>query len=261
MQLDIYQIDAFARRPFEGNPAAVCPLESWLTDELMQSIAAENNLSETAFFVRDGDNYHIRWFTPAAEVDLCGHATLATAFVLFNCLGASGDTITFDSKSGLLPVSRDGDRIVMDFPAQPAAPCDTPIEIVEAFGMEPVECLQSADLIAVFDHEDKVRSADPDIATLARLKSRGIIITAAADAYDFISRFFGPAVGIPEDPVTGSAHTQLVPYWSQQTGKSRFRARQVSARGGDLFCELAGDRVFIAGTAVLYLHGSITVDE
>lgn len=259
MQIDIYQIDAFASRPFEGNPAAVCPLEAWLPDELMQSIAAENNLSETAFFVPDGDNYHIRWFTPAAEVDLCGHATLASAFVLFDCLGAGDDTVTFDSRSGLLPVSRDGERIVLDFPAQPPVSCDTPREIVEAFGAAPVECLQSADLVAVFDHEDTVRSAEPDIPTLAGLQSRGIIITAAAKDYDFVSRFFGPAVGIPEDPVTGSAHTQLVPYWSGKTGKSRFHARQVSARGGDLFCELADDRVLIAGTAVLYLRGSITV--
>ena len=261
MQIDIYQVDAFASRPFEGNPAAVCPLGAWLPDKLLQSIAAENNLSETAFFVPDGDNYHIRWFTPAAEVDLCGHATLASAFVLFDCLGVDDDTVTFDSRSGLLPVSRDGERIILDFPAQPPVSCDTPTEIVEAFGTAPAECLQSADLIAVFDHEDTVRSAEPDIATLARLQSRGIIITAAAKDYDFVSRFFGPAVGIAEDPVTGSAHTQLVPYWSGRTGKSQFHARQVSARGGDLFCELAGDRVLIAGTAVLYLRGSITVAE
>ena len=259
MQIDIYQIDAFASRPFEGNPAAVCPLEAWLPDKLMQSIAAENNLSETAFFVPDGANYHIRWFTPAAEVELCGHATLASAFVLFNCLGVAGDTVTFDSQSGLLPVQRDGDRIVLDFPAQPPETCDTPPEVVEAFGANPVECLQSADLVVVFEHADQVRSADPDIGVLARLESRGIIITAAAEEYDFISRFFAPAVGIPEDPVTGSAHTQLVPYWSGKTGKSRFRARQVSARGGDLTCELIGDRVHIGGTAVKYLQGSIDV--
>ena len=227
----------------------------------MQSIAAENNLSETAFFVPDGDNYDIRWFTPVAEVELCGHATLASAFVLFNCLGVAGDTVTFDSQSGLLPVSKDGNRIVLNFPAQPPEPCDTPAEIREAFGAEPVECLQSADLIVVFQHADEVRTAQPDMASLAKLKSRGIIITAADEEYDFISRFFGPAVGIAEDPVTGSAHTQLVPYWSDKTGKTHFRARQVSARGGDLFCELRGDRVFIAGTAVLYLSGTITVAE
>lgn len=260
MQVNIYQIDAFASRPFEGNPAAVCPLEAWLPDELMQSIAAENNLSETAFFVPDGDKYHIRWFTPAAEVELCGHATLASAFVLFNCLGASGDTITFDSESGLLPVHKDGDRIVLDFPAQPPEPCGTPSQIIEAFTMAPVECLQAADLLVVFEHAGQVRSADPDIATLAKLRSRGIIITASDDDYDFISRFFAPAVGIPEDPVTGSAHTQLVPYWSDRTGKTRFHARQVSARGGDLFCELVGDRVHIGGTAVEYLQGTIDVD-
>ena len=260
MQIDIYQIDAFATRLFEGNPAAVCPLEAWLPDELMQSIAAENNLSETAFFVPDGDRYHIRWFTPAAEVELCGHATLASAFVLFSYLGASGDTVTFDSKSGLLPVHKDGERIVLDFPAQPPEPCGTPAEIIEAFAMAPVECLQSADLLVVLEHADQVRSADPDIATLAKLPSRGIIITAADEEYDFISRFFAPAVGIAEDPVTGSAHTQLTPYWSDRTGKTRFRARQVSARGGDLFCELDGDRVRIGGTAVEYLRGTIDVD-
>lgn len=260
MQIDIYQIDAFASRPFEGNPAAVCPLEAWLPDELMQSIAAENNLSETAFFVPDGDNYYIRWFTPTAEVELCGHATLASAFVLFECLGAGSDTVTFDSKSGLLPVHKDGDRIVLDFPAQPPELCDTPTEIVEAFGIAPVQCLQSADLLVVFEHADQVRSADPDIATLAKLRARGIIITAADEEYDFISRFFAPAVGIAEDPVTGSAHTQLTPYWSQKTGKTFLRAKQVSARGGELDCELVGNRVHIGGTAVKYLQGTIDVD-
>ena len=260
MQIDIYQVDAFASRPFEGNPAAVCPLESWLPDGLMQSIAAENNLSETAFFVPEGDRFRIRWFTPAAEVELCGHATLASAFVLFNCLEAADDTVVFDSQSGLLPVTKEGDRIVLDFPAQPPEVCRTPVEIREAFGMEPVECLQSADLVVVFEHANQVRSAQPDIATLAKLQARGIIITAADDEYDFISRFFAPAVGIPEDPVTGSAHTQLVPYWSKKTGKTHFHAKQVSARGGELFCELVGDRVRIGGSAIKYLEGSIEVD-
>lgn len=260
MRIPLYQVDAFASRPFEGNPAAVCPLESWLPDELMQAIAAENNLSETAFIVPAGDAYAIRWFTPAAEVELCGHATLASAFVVFNELGHRGDTVVFDSRSGPLPVSRDGDQLTLDFPAQPPESCPMPDDIEAAFGVRPVECLRAADLIVVFDSAETVRGVDPDIRILGRLPDRGIAITATDEEYDFVARFFAPAVGIAEDPVTGSAYTQLVPYWSTRMNRTRFRAKQVSRRGGELTCELAGDRVLITGAAVKYLEGCVHLE-
>lgn len=259
MKLDIYQVDAFASRPFEGNPAAVCPLDAWLPDDLMQSIALENNLSETAFFVPEGEGYAIRWFTPAAEVDLCGHATLASAWVLFNRLGFAGDTVAFSSRSGPLSVSRDDALLVLDFPAQPPRPCATPPGLAEALGAEPAECLEFVDLLAVFDAPETVLSLAPDTGALAALDYRGVIVTAAADDYDFISRFFAPAVGVPEDPVTGSAHTKLAPFWAGRLGKRQLTARQASARGGDVFCALLGDRVLIAGHAAPYLEGSIEV--
>ncbi len=261
MKLKIYQVDAFARRVFEGNPAAVCPLDAWLPDDVMQSIAAENNLSETAFFVTEEDRFVIRWFTPATEVDLCGHATLASAYVLFECAGYEEPTIRFSSRSGELAVRRDGDLLVLDFPAQPPERCTIPQELVAAFGAEPVECLRSADLIVVYEDEAFVRSVTPDIEKLNALDCRGIIITSASDEYDFVARFFGPRVGIDEDPVTGSAYTQLVPYWAGKTGKAAFHAKQVSERGGELQCELDGDRVLIGGRAVKFLEGDIEIDE
>lgn len=260
MKIKIYQVDAFARRAFEGNPAAVCPLDAWLPDAVMQSIAAENNLSETAFFVPEGDRFSLRWFTPATEVDLCGHATLASAFVLFECEGYRDDRIRFDSRSGELSVSRDDDLLVLDFPAQPPEPCAVPDGILAAFGAEPVECLKAADLIVIYEDEQFVRGAAPDIETLKAVDSRGIIISAASAGYDFVARFFGPNVGIAEDPVTGSAYTQLVPYWAEKTGKSKFRAKQVSERGGELFCELSGNRVLIGGHATRFLEGEIEID-
>ncbi|MEE4216229.1 MAG: PhzF family phenazine biosynthesis protein [Xanthomonadales bacterium] len=259
MNIEIYQVDAFAERPFEGNPAAVCPLDAWLPDDLMQSIAAENNLSETAFFVPKGLGYAIRWFTPAAEVDLCGHATLASAWVLFNCLGFAAEEVCFSSNSGPLRVSRDRDRLVLDFPAQPPRHCATPPGIIEALGAEPVECLEYVDLLVIFDDPEIVLNAKPKMDVLARLDFRGVIISAPSGEYDFISRFFAPSVGVPEDPVTGSAHTKLAPYWAGRQGKQHLHARQVSARGGDLLCTLQGDRVLIAGHAVLFLKGEIEV--
>lgn len=262
MKIPLYQVDAFASRAFEGNPAVVCPLQAWLPDGLMQAIAAENNLSETAFFVAEGGGYAIRWFTPEAEVELCGHATLASAFVVFNELGFDGDTVVFDSRSGPLPVTRDADRLTLDFPAQPPEACATPPEVEAAFGgIRPVECLRSADLLVVLGSAGEVRSASPDIGQLARVPARGIIITAADTEYDFVARFFAPAVGIPEDPVTGSAYTQLAPYWAARTGKTRFHARQVSRRGGDVTCELAGDRVLITGRAVKILAGAFELGK
>lgn len=261
VKLKIYQVDAFARRAFEGNPAAVCHLGAWLPDSLLQSIAAENNLSETAFFVADGDRFSLRWFTPTTEVDLCGHATLASAFVLFECEGYQRDRVHFDSRSGELSVSRDGDLLVLDFPAQPPQTSAVPEGISAAFGAEPVECLEGADIIAVYEDEEFVKSLSPDIEKLRGVGSRGVIVTAASEEYDFVARFFGPNVGIDEDPVTGSAYTQLAPYWATKTGKTRFRAKQVSHRGGELSCELAGDRVLIAGRAAKYFEGLIEIAD
>ena len=243
MKIDIFQIDAFANQAFEGNPAAVCPLDSWLPDELMQSIAAENNLSETAFFVPEGEGFSIRWFTPSTEVALCGHATLASAFVLFNILDYKGDSIDFYSKSGSLLISRNGDRLVLDFPSQPPTLCDTPSEIIKAFGVMPSECLKAEDLVVIFENENQVRTASPNFEILKGIDTRAVIISAASETVDFVARVFAPKVGISEDPVTGSAYTQLVPYWARKTDKTIFHAKQVSSRGGELFCELIGDRV------------------
>jgi PhzF family phenazine biosynthesis protein len=257
MEIPLYQIDAFASELFEGNPAAVCPLDEWLSEELMQSIAAENNLSETAFFVPKGNGFHIRWFTPVSEVDLCGHATLASAYVLFNILGHKKDRIEFDSKSGILVVTKDKEWLVMDFPAQPPVPCDMPAEIEKAFDTAPIECLKSEDYIVVFESEMDVESAEPDFEQLKKLDLRGVTITAKSSRYDFVARFFAPQYGIPEDPVTGSAYTQLAPYWASRLGSKKFRVKQLSARGGELACEMVDDRVYISGKAVQYMEGKI----
>ena len=258
MEISLYQIDAFASKLFEGNPAAVCPLDDWLPDKTMQYIAEENNLSETAFFVPKKNGYHIRWFTPKGEVDLCGHATLATAYVLFNILGYKRDKIEFDSKSGLLIVTREKDRFVMDFPAQPPVLCDIPKEIGKAFDIAPIECLKSEDYIVVFKRETDIESAKPDLGKLTKLDLRGIIITAKSSQYDFISRFFAPKYGILEDPVTGSAYTQLTPYWGKKFNKTRLTAKQLSKRGGELVCELDGDRVKIFGKAIKFFEASVS---
>jgi PhzF family phenazine biosynthesis protein len=260
MKLPIYQIDAFANKAFEGNPAAICPLQSWLPDEVMQSIAAENNLSETAFFVPAEHGYHIRWFTPLAEVDLCGHATLASAYVIFSVLASEENTINFESKSGVLKVEQKNDLLVMDFPSQPPASCPTPEEIQHAFKSRPVDCLKSEDYIVVFENEDEVAFAQPDFNALSKLDLRGVAITAKSSRYDFVSRFFAPKYGINEDPVTGSAFTQLAPYWSSKLGLKKLHAKQVSSRGGEVYCEMLGNRVTIAGNAVQYLVGEIEVD-
>lgn len=259
MKLPIYQIDAFASEPFTGNPAAICPLQSWLPDEVMQSIAEENNLSETAFFVPTDKGFRIRWFTPVAEVDLCGHATLASAYVIYNYHGFTEDRINFESKTGLLSVEKKDDLLVMDFPSQPPVQCSMPEEIVRAFKVKATECLKAEDYIVVFDHEDDVALAQPDFFELSKLDLRGVAITAKSNDCDFVARFFGPKLGIDEDPVTGSAYTQLVPYWSQALGVNKLYAKQVSTRGGELFCEVVGDRVNIAGRAVKYLVGEIDI--
>jgi len=259
MNIPIYHIDAFASELFKGNPAAVCPLEKWLPDDIMQKIAFENNLSETAFFVPKNNGFHIRWFSPTKEVDLCGHATLATAFVIFNILDYDQNIIEFDSKSGLLKVIKDNDNLILDFPAQPPTPCDTPMEIINALNITPIECLKSEDFIAVLNDESDVQSVEPDFEELKKLGLRGVIITAQSKTYDFVARCFFPNLGIPEDPVTGSAYTQLAPYWAGKLGKNLFNVKQLSARGGELTCELYKDRVLIEGKAVMYLEGKINV--
>jgi predicted PhzF superfamily epimerase YddE/YHI9 len=259
MRLKQYQIDAFATGVFEGNPAAVCPLESWLDDRLLQAIANENNLSETAFFVPTEQGFHLRWFTPLAEVDLCGQATLATAHVLFEILGYSGKQIIFLTKSGELVVESEEGLLTMNFPARPPTLCSIPDGLVEGLGRMPQEVWAANDYIAVFESEEIVRSIVPDLAKLQQLDRRGVIVTAPAPAQDvdFVSRFFAPKIGIAEDPVTGAAHCELTPYWAQRLKKDRFEARQVSARGGRLACRLQGSRVFLSGKAVTFMVAEI----
>lgn len=260
MEIRLYQIDAFADRLFSGNPAAVCPLEAWLPDEVMQKIAAENNLSETAFYVRTDGGFHIRWFTPAVEVALCGHATLATAFVIFTHDRYPGDTIELASKSGPLKVRREGDLLVLDFPAGRPEPASAPPGLVEALGGKPVATLKGkTDYLVVYETEEAVATLAPDIPALGRVEARGIVVTAPGRQVDFVSRFFAPRVGVAEDPVTGSSHTMLTPYWSARLGKPVLTAMQLSKRQGRLRCCLAGDRVEIAGKAVPYLAGTMTI--
>ncbi|MCC2545384.1 PhzF family phenazine biosynthesis protein [Hymenobacter sp. BT175] len=265
MPQPIYQVDAFTDKVFAGNPAAICPLPAWLPAETMQAIAAENNLAETAFFVaREGaaGEYDLRWFTPAVEVELCGHATLASAHVLFNHLGATVDTLTFHSRSGPLHVSRQPDgRLTLDFPARPPQPLTQhPDGLIDGLRQVPLQILAGPDLVALYGSEAEIRAIHPDMTHLAKVEYRAVIVTAPGSGdVDFVSRFFGPRVGVPEDPVTGSAHTTLVPYWAEKLGKTTLRARQVSARGGDLWCELRGDRVLMSGYAVTYLKGEIDI--
>jgi len=262
MQLSLYQLDAFSNKVFGGNPAAVVPLTSWLPDETMQAIAAENNLAETAFYVPTEAGFHIRWFTPTVEVNLCGHATLASAYVLFFLENYTHDQINFDSRSGLLNVRKEEDWLVLNFPAdQLHKQLLSPPALLEALGeVTPVEILRGkTDFMAVLETEEQVRTLQPDIIVLSTLPARGVIITAPGDSVDFVSRFFAPQSGIAEDPVTGSAHTTLVPYWAQKLGKTEMEALQVSARGGVLKTKLIGDRVEIAGQVKLYLRGSIEI--
>jgi PhzF family phenazine biosynthesis protein len=257
MKIRQYQVDAFATRAFEGNPAAVCPLERWLEDDLLQAIAEENNLSETAFFVPSEIGFRLRWFTPTQEVDLCGHATLATAHVLFEHLGYDGHSITFETRSGALAVKRSGDLLEMDFPARPPTSRVASDILVEALGTRPREVWSADDYLAVFDNEAIVRAIRPDMSLLSQLDLRGVIITATGSDTDFVSRFFAPKLGIAEDPVTGSAHCELAPYWADRLGKCRLTARQVSKRGGSITCEMRGDRVALSGRAVTFMEAEI----
>ncbi len=260
MELILYQIDAFTDELFKGNPAAVCPLDTWLPDKTMQAIALENNLSETAFFVPTQKGSHIRWFTPLAEVDLCGHATLASAYVLFEILGFREEQICFESRSGDLWVRKEKNRFVMDFPSQPPKACDTPEILGKAFHTGPEDCFRSEDYIVLFDSAETIAALDPDMEMLKKLDLRGIIATAKGNGdYDFVQRCFFPCYGVPEDPVTGSAFTQTVPFWADRLGKTQLTAFQSSKRGGRVYCRFLGDRTEIAGEAVQYMEGTIQV--
>jgi PhzF family phenazine biosynthesis protein len=261
LKIPIYQVDAFSSRLFSGNPAAVCPLESWLPDHLMQSIAAENNLAETAFFVPDANGYQLRWFTPAVEVDLCGHATLASAYVVFTKLAQSSKSVRFQTKSGELIVSRGGDLLSMNFPSRPPRECDVHSRLIEALGATPELVLAGRDYLVVYRTEEEVRALRPNMQLLCEADRFGVIVTAPGTRSDFVSRFFAPAKGVPEDPVTGSAHCTLIPYWAKRLQKSKLHALQISPRGGELWCEDLGHRVSMAGSAVCFLEGTISIGQ
>ena len=260
MPIPIYQVDAFTSHLFAGNPAAVCILNSWLSAETMQSIAAENNLSETAFIVHRDSGYDLRWFTPMVEVDLCGHATLAAGYVVLHYLEPERDSVSFETLSGTLTVGRDGDLLSMDFPSRAPKPITIPALLSDALGKAPAEVHLSRDLLALYDDEASIQALTPDFEKLAAIEEgMGIIVTAKGDEVDFVSRFFAPKAGVSEDPVTGSAHCTLVPFWSERLGRSELSARQVSERGGGLQCELLGERVKISGQCALFLKGSIEI--
>lgn len=257
MVIPIYQVDAFTSQVFSGNPAAVCPLEAWLDDSLMQSIAAENNLAETAFFVPQGEDFALRWFTPTVEVPLCGHATLASSFVLYTQLGYKGDAITFHTKSGPLTVTRQNSRLTMNFPSMPPEECTVHPNLLAGLGATPRRILASSFYLAVYDSEDEIRNLQPDFALLNDMDHLGVCVTAPGGDCDFVSRFFAPAAGISEDPVTGAAHCILTPYWAKTLGRSELVGHQISKRGGRVHCRDCGDRVEIAGEAALYMKGAI----
>lgn len=261
MRIPYFQVSAFTSSPFGGNPAGVCPLERWLSDAAMQRIASENNLSETAFFTHEKEHFHLRWFTPATEVDLCGHATLAAAFVLFTELGCREQSVQFQTLSGPLSASRRGDLIELDFPSRPAAACATPQNLLQGLGLQPAEVLKSRDYLAVFQTPAEVAALQPDMNLLSQLDCLGVIATSRDDKADFVSRFFAPRAGVPEDPVTGSAHSTLIPYWAARLGKSDLFARQISKRGGELYCRNAGDRVGIGGRAAIYCRGELELED
>ncbi len=260
MDIPFYQVDAFTSRALGGNPAAVCPLEAWLDDATMQAIAEENNLSETAYFLPRGEDFEIRWFTPVHEMDLAGHPTLATAHVIMTEIAPERSAVTFHTKIGdTLAVTRTNGRLAMDFPARPPSPRLDPAAVAEALRAEPTEVLAARDGFAVFASEAEVRALEPDMPAVAALDCLGVIATAPGDDADFVSRFFAPAENVPEDPVTGSAHCTLIPYWAERLGKTELFAQQVSKRGGELWCTHNGDRVEIAGEAVTLIRGTLSL--
>jgi PhzF family phenazine biosynthesis protein len=259
MKFPIYQVDAFTDKLFGGNAAAVCPLEEWIPEELMQKIGEENNLSETSFFVPKDDHFEIRWFTPVAEINLAGHPTLATGHVLFHHLNYPGDKIKFTSKGGELVVSKTGNMISLNFPSDKPTPTPGSSLLFEALGKEPVELLAGRDLFAVYNSEQEILDLKPNFDTLKKVDCHAVIVTASGTDCDFVSRFFAPRLGINEDPVTGSAHTALIPYWSERLGKRIMHAHQVSRRRGEIFCEFLGNRVIISGQAVTFFIGEISL--
>jgi len=267
MKHAIFQVDAFTNAQFKGNPAAVIPLDAWLEDEVLQKIAAENNLSETAFYIIDDDNIKLRWFTPETEVDLCGHATLATAWVLVNEYDLQETEINFETRSGILTVRHFVDTtnineqiFELELPIQSAHECDIKSPLLSAFGHPPLEILAADDYLLLFESEQIIKELKPDFALLSQLPLRGVIVTAPGDEVDFVSRWFGPNVGVNEDPVTGSAHTSLTPYWANKLDKTLLTAKQVSRRGGDIECQLRNDKVLLRGKAKLYMKGEIYID-
>jgi len=258
MSIPIYQVDAFTSELFRGNPAAVCPLDRWLPEETLQAIAEENNLSETAFFVQQQSGYQLRWFTPVAEVDLCGHATLAAAHVLFRHLGETGSHLAFSTRSGSLEVTRQGRQYIMDFPADVLEHALAPRVLTEALNAEVEEVLLGReDFLVILSSEQEVRRVQPDFRKLKAVKGRGVIVSALGEEVDFVSRCFFPNYGVDEDPVTGSAHTTLTPYWAERLSKQELTARQLSLRGGQVGCTMLGERVALAGQAVTYMEGRI----
>ena len=255
-----FEVHSFTDRIFHGNPAGVCLLEMWLEDDVMAAIAAENNLSETAFVVPRGNRFELRWFTPSVEVDLCGHATLATAYVLYENLTYQDSAIVFDTKSGELAVWKDEDFLVMDFPSRPATSTDLPDHLAAGLRREVESVFKARDYVVVFDSEEEVKDLQPDFAELEKIDCEGIIVTAPGGEVDFVSRFFAPRMGILEDPVTGAAHSTLTPFWTERLGKNPLRARQISERGGDLWCKQMDERVYIAGRAALYVKGFLNIE-
>ena len=262
MNIQIFQVDAFTRNAFSGNPAAICPLEDWIDAELMQKIAFENNLAETAFFVKKDDVYEIRWFTPAVEVNLCGHATLGSAFVIFDCLKLEAEKVNFYStRSGDLSVEKQGDRLILDFPRYGVNEIEIDAALVEAVGKKPLQTWETQGnmVLMLFEKESDIAEIAPDMSLLAKIPFDEVIVMAKGSESDFVSRMFAPRIGIPEDPVTGAIHCSLIPFWAERLGKETLYARQISARGGELFCELKGERVKIGGNATLYLKGEIYI--
>jgi PhzF family phenazine biosynthesis protein len=262
MYLPIFQVDAFTPKAFGGNPAAVCPLQSWLDDDLLRAVAAENNLSETAYLVPRGEDYELRWFTPVCEVKLCGHATLASALVVMQILSPERNSVSFHTRSsGKLTVRRDGDLLAMDFPAKKPLPCpNPPTTLAEGLGAPPASVVQIEDnYFAIYESASVVRDIRPDFGALAKLHPCGVAITAPGDDSDFVSRYFVPSYGIPEDPVTGSTHCSLAPYWGERLAKKSLHARQISQRAGELWCDLRADRVIIKGNAVLVMRGEFSI--
>ena len=261
MKLPYYEVLAFTTNPFGGNPAGVCSLDAWLADAVLLGIAANNNLAETAFMVPRDNDFELRWFTPTVEIDLCGHATLAAASVLFNERGLRGDAVRFHSRSGVLTVARNADLLTLDFPSRPPAPSAVPEALIRGLGATPKEVFKARDYLAVFPSEAEVRALQPDFVALKTLDCLGVIVTAPGKDCDFVSRFFAPGASVDEDPVTGSAHCTLIPFWAERVGKARLFARQVSQRGGELVCELVGERVRIGGRAVHYLRGEVQIPD